>query len=448
MAGEPRLDPVGVALAQLLRPGAVADVELARGVALHLPRQLLELDPEDPLAVGRAARVDRQRLAADDGRLGRKQAALGLVDRARDAVEAGRQVDDRRLRRAARRRPSAAARRARSGSASPSGRSGSACRLRRRGSARVAEQPAVELGRRHVRDHGAVGRDRLAVGRADTGRPAVRDQDRLDLRPGLAVAAVVADQRDERLGELRAAAARHRHPALLDRDRDHLGHEARRRRVGAEARVEHPRREQAVGALATRTSSVSQSRRETSMFPANSASPRRPSRRSALRAERGAGARPELGPEHAEGEVGVRHEAVERPPARPRRRRARAGRAPPRSPRPSGAGTPPRRPGRRGRRRQLGVQVLEPAGRELVAEHRVRGAADPERMPGGEHVVVEAGLGDLRRLDRAAEPVVALEHADAPAARASSAAQASELIPLPMITASNAGRGEPFTALP
>ena len=109
----------------------VARVELAGGVALHVPRQLLQLDPEDPLALRRAARVDRQRLAADDRRLGRQQAALGLVDRARDAVEARRHVDDRRLRRAARRRPSAAARRARSGSASRSARSGSGGRRRR-----------------------------------------------------------------------------------------------------------------------------------------------------------------------------------------------------------------------------------------------------------------------------------------------------------------------------
>ena len=65
--------------------------------------------------------------------------------------------------------------------------------------------------------------------------------------------------------------------------------------------------------------------------------------------------------------------------------------------------------------REVGVQVLEPAGGEVVAEQGVRRAADPERMPGGEHVVPEARLGDLGGLDRAAEPVVPLEHADAPA---------------------------------
>ena len=77
--GNPRLDPVGVPLAKLLRPRAVASVELPGGVALHAPGQFLELDPEEPGAVGRARRVNRQGLTDDDGRLRRQQAALGLV---------------------------------------------------------------------------------------------------------------------------------------------------------------------------------------------------------------------------------------------------------------------------------------------------------------------------------------------------------------------------------
>jgi len=44
--GDPRLDPVGVALAQLLRPGAVLRLQLAGRVALDVPGELLELDPE------------------------------------------------------------------------------------------------------------------------------------------------------------------------------------------------------------------------------------------------------------------------------------------------------------------------------------------------------------------------------------------------------------------
>ena len=89
------LDAVGVPLAEVVRPLAVADVDLAGRVALDAPRQLLQLDPEKAAAVGRARGVHRQRLADDDGRLRRQQAALGLVHRARDAVEAGREMDDR-----------------------------------------------------------------------------------------------------------------------------------------------------------------------------------------------------------------------------------------------------------------------------------------------------------------------------------------------------------------
>ena len=51
-------------------------------------------------------------------------------------------------------------------------------------------------------------------------------------------------------------------------------------------------------------------------------------------------------------------------------------------------------------------------GRHPAARGR---AAHPERVPGAEDVVVEPRLRDLRGLDRAAEPVVPLEHADAPA---------------------------------
>src|SRR5205807_1480094 len=65
--------------------------------------------------------------------------------------------------------------------------------------------------------------------------------------------------------------------------------------------------------------------------------------------------------------------------------------------------------------RELRVQILEPVPRQVVTELRVRRAADPQRMPRAEYVVLEAGLRDLRRLDRAAEPVVAFEDADVPA---------------------------------
>src|SRR6188472_1395351 len=52
-SAEPADDSVGVRLAQLLRPGPVADVELVCRIAANRPRRkLLELDPDDPLAVG------------------------------------------------------------------------------------------------------------------------------------------------------------------------------------------------------------------------------------------------------------------------------------------------------------------------------------------------------------------------------------------------------------
>src|SRR5205823_12868961 len=42
---DPRLNAVGVALAQFLSPVAALRVDLSRRVALHVPRQLLQLDP-------------------------------------------------------------------------------------------------------------------------------------------------------------------------------------------------------------------------------------------------------------------------------------------------------------------------------------------------------------------------------------------------------------------
>ena len=133
-----------------------------------------------------------------------------------------------------------------------------------------------------------------------------------------------------------------------------------------------------------------------------------------LEAEREPCASPQLGAEHAEREVGVREELGEH--VAPRLAVA--------APVPLellgvavGAAEQERclavGEGRGGR--VLGVQVLEPARGEVVAELRMRRTAHPEGVPRTEDVVVEAGLGDLGRVDRAAEPVVALEHAHAPA---------------------------------
>ncbi len=216
-----------------------------------------------------------------------------------------------------------------------------------------------------------------------------------------------ADRRHESVGELGAAAARDRHAALLHRDGDHLRHVARARRFRAEPRVQHPGRDH----------SVRPRRREGLLQPvarrdqqppgevARSGPAVAPDR---LEREARALARPQLRAEDPESEVGVREEAVEhRPPLRAELSGIALGGA-----QEKGAVAF----GERCRRGMLGVQILEPVPRELVAELRVRRPAHPQRMPGAEHVVLEPGHGDLGGLDGAAEPVVSLEHAHVPPA--------------------------------
>src|SRR5439155_22603629 len=64
--------------------------------------------------------------------------------------------------------------------------------------------------------------------------------------------------------------------------------------------------------------------------------------------------------------------------------------------------------------REVGVQVLDPATPELVLQRRVRGRAGEERVPGREDLVHEPRFRDFCSPDRAAEPVVLLQHADRP----------------------------------
>src|SRR5581483_228740 len=92
------------------------------------------------------------------------------------------------------------------------------------GRRRAAEELAVELRGRHVADDRAARADRLAVpGTHAAGERAG------DAGAGLARPALLADVRDERIGEPRAAAAGDRHAALLHGDRDHLRHVPGRR---------------------------------------------------------------------------------------------------------------------------------------------------------------------------------------------------------------------------
>src|SRR6185295_1187320 len=76
---------------------AVPDVELPCRVPFHLPRQFLQLDPENALPYRRARVIDRKRLSDDHRCLRREQTPVCLVDGSRDTVEAGREMNDRGL---------------------------------------------------------------------------------------------------------------------------------------------------------------------------------------------------------------------------------------------------------------------------------------------------------------------------------------------------------------
>ena len=412
MRGDPRLDPVGVAFAQLLGPGAVSRLELAGRVALDVPGQLLELDPEEPGTVRRPRRIHRQRLADDDGRLHRQEPTVGLVHRPRDAVEPRRQVDDRRACEAVVSLPPRPLRQREMdlhvGAPVPEPPAALAEGRRRL----FFEQAPVELRGCHVCDHCFGGRHGLAAREADADRLAFAHEDALDIPPRLADAAVVANQLHERVDEPRPAPSRDRHPALLDRDGDDLGHEAGQRRVGPEPGVQHPRHEQPVRRLGREGAGQPVAARGEHV-PRELGEATAPEAAIRLHPEREPVPRPKLGPEDTEGQIGVREEIAEHPPPggtvacgmtvellrvrirAPEQERRLAVR-------------------RERRRRIVGVQILEPTRRELLAELRVRRAPKPERMPGAEGVVQEPWLGELRGLDRTPEVPAALEHADVP----------------------------------
>ena len=276
-----------------------------------------------------------------------------------------------------------------------------------------AEERAVEPGRRHARDDGAGRADRLSVGEDDTDRAAAGDRDPRDLRVRPEVAARVPDDALERLDEADAAADRHRHPAELDGARDDLGHEPRHRVVRAEPRVEHPRREQAAGLgggergrrpVAAGRECVTRELEQSVAAEAAEKAPPEPE----------PGRRPELGAEHAEREVGVRHEPLELTlPRGAVTRRVAVELGDVCFHRRLQEHRPAVREGGRGREPR--VDVLEPSSVELVAQLGVGGRPREERMPRAHHLVREPRQGVVRlRPDRTAEPVGALEHADAP----------------------------------
>ena len=231
-----------------------------------------------PAAVGRPARVHRQRLADDDGRLGRQQPALGLVDGARDAVEPGREVDDRRLA-----EPLVALPARRLGEREvdlhlASGRSGTGARGGEP-ARRTVEEPAVELGRRDVAITARSRRDRLAVRRAARRRAPVRDEHALDVAPGLA-----ARRRGRGSAPTSASASRAPPPRGIGIPPSWIA-TAITWAMKPEAAASGPSPVCSTHgasrpcARSDANVSVSQSRLETSRPPANSAAPRRPSRR-------------------------------------------------------------------------------------------------------------------------------------------------------------------------
>ena len=260
-------------------PSRPSRVELAGGVALRQRRELLELDPEDPAC--RRARARGRRPAAGRRPSSPRPAASRAPPRSpparrrRGPASGARSPSGR----AARRPASAAAPRARSGSASLRGRSGSGA-PRRPARGPPSRSPYSCCGVTFASTARAASIvSPSAVRRPSRGRSTTI---RSTSRPVSQRAARVADDPGQRLDELDAAAARHRHSAELDRDADHLRHEPRRRRVGAETRVQHPRREQAAGALGVERLAQSSRGTLTSTLPVNSTSPRRPSRRYAF----------------------------------------------------------------------------------------------------------------------------------------------------------------------
>ena len=323
----------------------------------------------------------------DDRRLGRQQAALGLVDGARDAVEAGRHVHDGRLREP------------------------------------LVAVPARRLGEREVDLHLGPAVAEAAARRGDR----VRRVCRAGGRRAASASRSRSRRATRRPSRRRPCARRRAAPSRTTTESTStpVRHEpplSSISRTSASARRAPPPRGTGMPPSWTATAitcamnpddavsgprpvwsthgasrpwirseanvSQSQSRPETSRLPPNSATPCRPSRRIALPPSAMPVRRPELGAEQPEREVGVRHEPGEQLAPRG----AVAGRVAVelRGVR-VGAAEQERRlaVGERGRRRQLGVQVLEAARGELVAEQRraprrrPRADASPRARRGG-----------------------------------------------------------------
>ena len=79
---------IGVAFSEVRAPGSVGGLNLAGRITDRMVRHLLHLDPDDPTALRCARFIDRRRLTDNHRRVGRQQPAVGLVDSARDSIDA------------------------------------------------------------------------------------------------------------------------------------------------------------------------------------------------------------------------------------------------------------------------------------------------------------------------------------------------------------------------
>src|SRR6202012_1583304 len=149
---------------QRIGPLAVADLDLPGGVPAHVPRHLLELDPDHALALGDAGRVDPGGLADHHGRRGGQVAGGGRGAGEGDVGGTVGEVDDRRVVEA---RVAPAHRLVQRDvdlhPAAPAVAVGLAGGDRLGGRVARPEQPAVELGRGDVGDHRTARHDLLAA---------------------------------------------------------------------------------------------------------------------------------------------------------------------------------------------------------------------------------------------------------------------------------------------
>ena len=137
---------------------------------------------------------------------------------------------------------------------------------------RLAEQPLVELRRRHRADDALRRRDRFARREAHAGGAAALDDDRGDVGAGADLAALFPDQRLEGGEQVLRAALDDRRAGGLQREGDDLGDLAGEGVLRPEPGMQHPGRPERAGRGRTCR------RSRASRAPGSSASPRKAAR--------------------------------------------------------------------------------------------------------------------------------------------------------------------------